>query len=122
MLDRREFQLQARIETEVLQTWIEARWIIPRGTSDQAGAEPSFSEADLARARLIRDLRDDLGGNDEGVATILDLIDQIHGLRRSLGGLLRAVRTQPEAIQRQIAAILREADPPSGDEGGRSGS
>jgi hypothetical protein len=52
----------------------------------------------------------------------LDLIDQIHGLRRSLGGLLRAVRTQPEAIQRQIAAILREADPPSGDEGGRSGS
>lgn len=121
MIDRREFQMRARIETEVLQTWIEARWLIPGRTSDQAEAEPSFSEADLARARLIRDLRDDLGVNDEGIATILSLIDQIHGLRRSLNGILRAVRTQPEAVQRQIAAVLREAEAPSDGNAERSG-
>ncbi len=64
MIDRREFQMRARIETETLQAWIEASWLIP----GQGKAASSFSEADLARAALIRDLKDDLGFNDEGVA------------------------------------------------------
>lgn len=109
MIDRREFQMRARIETETLQAWIEAKWLIPR----QDEAEPAFSEADLARAALIRDLRDDLGVNEDGIAVILGLIDQIHGLRRTLGDLVHAVRAQPEAVQRQIAAVLR-AEPPAG--------
>jgi chaperone modulatory protein CbpM len=72
-----------------------------------------FSEADLARAALIRDLKDDLGVNDEGVAVVLGLVDQIHGLRRTLSDLLQAVRAQPEAVQRQIANDLRGVEPPS---------
>ena len=107
MIDRREFQMRARIETETLQAWVEASWLIPRRTAGQTEAEPSFSEADLARARLIQDLEDDLGVNDEGIAAILSLVDQVHGLRRTLGRLLQAVRTQPESVQRQIAAVLR---------------
>jgi chaperone modulatory protein CbpM len=42
---------------------------------------PLFSDADLARARLIQDLRLDFGVNDKGVAIILHLLDQLHGLR-----------------------------------------
>jgi hypothetical protein len=38
----------------------------------------------VARAQLIRDLKDDLGVNDEGVGVILNLVDQVHGLRRVL--------------------------------------
>ena len=117
-METRELLIRCRIDASTLDAWIEAGWLAQE-TGDEAAR---FSDVDLARAQLIRDLVHDLGVNDEGVATILDLIDQIHGLRRSLGGLLRAVRTQPEAVQRQIAAILRDADPPSGDEGGRSGS
>ena len=109
MIDRREFQMRARIETETLQAWIEASWLIP----GQGEAAPSFSEADLARAALIRDLKDDLGVNDEGVAVVLSLVDQIHGLRRTLSDLLQAVRAQPEAVQRQIASVLRGSEPPS---------
>ena len=114
MIDRREFLMRARVETQTLQAWIEAKWLIPCSTSEQAETEPAFSEADLARAQLIRDLRDDLGVNDDGIAIILDLVDQIHGLRRTLGGLMQAVRAQPEAVQRQIAAVLREAEPSGG--------
>jgi chaperone modulatory protein CbpM len=40
-----------------------------------------FSDTDLARARLIQDLRQDFGVNDEGIAIILHLLDQLHGLR-----------------------------------------
>ena len=43
-----------------------------------------FSEVDLARARLIRDLKVDLGVNDDGIAIVLHLLDQLHGLRRLL--------------------------------------
>jgi chaperone modulatory protein CbpM len=48
---------------------------------------------DLARAKLIRDLRDDLGVNDEGISVILHLLDQVHGLRRSMQHLLNEMRT-----------------------------
>jgi chaperone modulatory protein CbpM len=51
-----------------------------------------FSDVDLARAQLIRDLREDLGVNDEGVAVILHLLDQMHGLRGSMQGLLAEMR------------------------------
>jgi chaperone modulatory protein CbpM len=46
----------------------------------------------LARAQLIRDLRDDFGVNDEGISVVLHLIDQMHGLRRSMQGLLEEMR------------------------------
>ena len=36
---------------------------------------------DLARARLIKDLKVDFGANDEGVTIILHLLDQLYGLR-----------------------------------------
>ena len=51
-----------------------------------------LSDVDLARAQLIRDLREDLGVNDEGVAVILHLLDQMHGLRGSMQGLLAEIR------------------------------
>jgi chaperone modulatory protein CbpM len=51
-----------------------------------------FADVDLARAQLIRDLRDDFGVNDEGISVVLHLIDQMHGLRRSMQGLLEEMR------------------------------
>jgi len=38
--------------------------------------EAAFSDADLARANLIRELQQDLGVNNEGVGVILHLLDQ----------------------------------------------
>ena len=57
------------------------------------GADPevSFTEADVARAELIRDLMGDLAVNDAGVGVILDLVDQMHGLRKMLGDLLQSM-------------------------------
>ena len=70
--------------------WIEEEWLVPSGTE----TELAFSEADLARAKLIQDLMQDLGVNDEGVGVILNLLDQVHGLRKVLADMLQSVREQ----------------------------
>jgi chaperone modulatory protein CbpM len=50
-----------------------------------------------------------LGVNDEGIPVILDLVEQLHGLRRTLRDLLSAIHAQPEAMRRWIIADLRAA-------------
>ncbi len=48
-----------------------------------------LSEIDIARARLIHDLKKNIGVNDEAVPLILDLIDQLHGLRRAMRHMVK---------------------------------
>jgi chaperone modulatory protein CbpM len=84
MITVQEFLLRCRVEHRALEAWITAGWLIP----PQTEPEIMFSDVDLARAQLIRDLREDFGVNDEGVAVILHLVDQMHGLRRSMQDLL----------------------------------
>jgi chaperone modulatory protein CbpM len=69
----------------------------------------AFSEVDLARAELIRDLMQDLGVNDEGVGVILNLLDQLHGLRRALAGTLQSVR-QRSALSETDSSTGRDKD------------
>jgi chaperone modulatory protein CbpM len=92
MISVQEFLLRTRVEHQSLEAWIHAGWLIP----PQTEPELSFSDVDLARAQLIRDLRDDLGVNDEGISVILHLIDQVHGLRRSMEALLNELRGNRE--------------------------
>ena len=47
---------------------------------------------DLARANLIRDLKDNMGVNNEGLGVILHLLDQMHSLRRVLAATLESAR------------------------------
>ena len=80
IITRTEFLLRARLDQQTLEVWIQEEWLSP----EPADPEPLFSEADLARAGLIRDLQGDLGVNKEGVGVILNLVDQIHSLRWAL--------------------------------------
>jgi chaperone modulatory protein CbpM len=72
-----EFISRAHIDNPTLTAWIEAEWLVPVSSS----ATFQFSEADLARARLIEELYADFGVNDEGIGIILHLLDQLYGLR-----------------------------------------
>ncbi|MGH7050902.1 MAG: chaperone modulator CbpM [Acetobacteraceae bacterium] len=104
MLAYEEFCVHARLESRTLDAWVAAGWLIP----SEAGSKPGFSEADLGRAQLIRDLGQDLGVNEEGIDVILDLIDQIHGLRHSLKSLSVALALLPAearaTIQHELGA------------------
>lgn len=86
IISKSEFLYRAQTDQETLQLWISEEWIAPEGPED----EPEFSEADLARASLIRNLQHDMGVNPEGVGVILNLLDQIHSLRWALSSKLKA--------------------------------
>ncbi len=88
MISVQEFCVRARLEHRWVEAWVTAGWLVP----PQTDPELMFSDLDLARARLIRDLREDLGVNDEGIDVILHLLDQVHGLRGSMQGLLERMR------------------------------
>ena len=102
----RDFLLRARLDAASLEAWIEAGWLVPRRT----GPERVFSELDLARAWLIRDLRDGMGVNDEGIAVALGLLDQVHGLRQALRRLSSALHALPEPLRREILAEFQGAE------------
>jgi chaperone modulatory protein CbpM len=80
IMNKQEFLTHAGVQAQALDLWLEQRWLIP----DQTSAGMKFSDMDIARACLIRDLKTDFGVNDEGIDVILHLVDQLHGLRRAL--------------------------------------
>lgn len=86
IISRLDFIQRVDIDQRTLDIWLGERWLLP----DRTMADMAFSDIDLARAALILDLQRDLGVNTEGVGIILDLLDQMHGLRRVLGALLPA--------------------------------
>ncbi len=90
------------LQATMLEAWVSAGWIAPEAAE--------YSEADLARACLIRDLREAMGVNDEGVGVALDLLDQIHGLRRALRRVGDVMHGLPEPARQEVLVILRELD------------
>jgi chaperone modulatory protein CbpM len=99
-----ERDLIARVEhltVTRLRIWVRQGWIRPADETKQA-----YSEADLARATLIRDLEDELGFAEDDVPVLLSLIDQIHGLRFELSTLLAALDELPEETRATVRMRL----------------
>ncbi len=86
-----------------LRVWCEAGWVAP--ALGEAG--PVFDEVDLARIRLVVELRDDLALDEEAIPVVLSLVDQLYGVRRELRALARAVDQQPEEVAAHVRAAYR---------------
>lgn len=69
---------------------------------------PGYSEADLARAALICNLEDEMGFQEEDVPVLLNLIDQIHGLRAELRGFVEAVEALPPDIRATVRLRIEQ--------------
>lgn len=92
------------VEATRLRTWVRRGWVRPAA---EEGA-PAFSEADVARVRLVHQLCDELGIEEETLSVVLSLLDQVHGLRAELKTLGEALDRQPEAVRLEIARVYRE--------------
>ena len=68
-----------------------------------------FREVDIARVELILEIRHEFAIDDEAVPVVLDLLDQVYGLRRQLRRLCDALESQPDEVRE---AIRRALPPP----------
>jgi chaperone modulatory protein CbpM len=93
-----------RVSVRRLRTWVRRGWIRPETDADQW----IYSEADVARICMFCELREGLSVDEEALSLIVPLIDQIHGLRRELRNLGRAVESQPGPVQEQIKQAFRK--------------
>jgi chaperone modulatory protein CbpM len=89
-------------EAEVIM-WVERGWVRP-AQQDEAW---TFEEIDVARLRLVRDLRYDMAVAEETIPLVLSLLDQVYDLRHRMQAIARAVETQDEAVRSAILAALR---------------
>lgn len=89
-----------------LHAWIEQHWVLP---VEESG-DFYFDEADVARVKLIAELRNDLGVNEDAIPVVLRLLDQVYSLRRALSELNEAIRELPESAQDQLRAHLSDDD------------
>lgn len=62
---------------EMILTFIQEEWVIPRD-------EDAFDDEDVARIRLIQELREEFGVNNEAIPIILNLLDQINRIHIEL--------------------------------------
>ena len=89
--------------TEVhVERWVARGLLRPSGGGDGW----RFEQIDVARARLLGELVDELGFDDESVDTVVDLVDQVHTLRRQLDLLGHAIAEQPAGTREAIAMAL----------------
>ena len=89
-----------RVDEVQVTAWIRHGWVTPA----QRSPEPAFSDLDVARLCLIRDLRVDLAIEDEALPLVLSLVDQLYATRRRMNALSEAVQQQPEQVREAILA------------------
>jgi chaperone modulatory protein CbpM len=86
-----------------LTTWVERGWVIP----DAAGSSFEFREIDVARVRLIHDLRRGMDVGEDAIPLVLSLLDQVYELRSRLKTVLHALETQSHDVQRAVVAAMQ---------------
>jgi chaperone modulatory protein CbpM len=96
------------LSREDLEQWIQNDWVRP---DDEAGGY-SFREIDVARVRLILELRDELQVNEEALPVVLSLLDQLYDQRRRMRALSDALRrVVPEDVRQSLMRYVMELTP-----------
>jgi chaperone modulatory protein CbpM len=85
-----------------LTEWVERGWVLP----ESAESGWVFHEIDVARVRLIHDLRRDMEVAADTMPLVLLLLDQVYELRGRLRGVLQAVQAQPADVRQAILQSL----------------
>ncbi|MCA0300864.1 MAG: chaperone modulator CbpM [Proteobacteria bacterium] len=97
-------RVNGRLTAVHVERWV-ARGLL-RPSAD--GEHWVFEPVDVARACLLADLTDEMGFDEESMETVVDLLDQVHTLRRQLHRLGLAIGRQPAETREAIAAALQD--------------
>jgi len=89
-----------------LQAWVRRGWIRP--CLGENG--PVYSDLDIARCELVRQLRDEMELEIDTLSLVLSLTDQVYGLRRELRRTLKAIEMLPDKHRQVLSKRLSEAE------------
>ena len=94
---------EVEVSDNEVSEWITENWVLP---IEEDGLL-LFDNVDLARIKLIVELRRDLEVNDEAIPVVLRLLDQVYSLRRTLEELQEGVRGLSESARAELEAQLQ---------------
>jgi chaperone modulatory protein CbpM len=92
------------VAPDELALWVERRWV--RAERDPDGAW-RLTEMDVARVRLLVELRVTLEVTEDLIPLVLSLIDQLYDARRTVRGLLEALDEQPATVRDAVLASAK---------------
>ncbi|APX88442.1 hypothetical protein BV394_00765 [Brevirhabdus pacifica] len=92
----------ARLDRRRLHSYLEARIVTPVQTE---GGQV-FRRIDLVRMELLCELEEDFGLNEDALAMVISLIDQLHEARGDLNCVLEALQDEPRELQAKVGAAL----------------
>ena len=91
------------LKRQDLERWISNAWVQP----DRSASGYVFREIDVARARLILEMRDEMEINEDALPVVLLLLDQLYDLRRQMRNLNDAfMQVVPRDVRQDLAAHL----------------
>ncbi|HET9147178.1 MAG TPA: hypothetical protein VFN77_03950 [Acetobacteraceae bacterium] len=91
------------LRPEDVERWVVNRWVRADGEAGQY----RFHDIDVARVRLIVELRDVMQVNEDALPVVLGLLDQLYALRRQMRRLGSALdETISEDARRSLAEKL----------------
>ncbi len=108
LLSFEEVVAQVQVEEAELTVWVQQSWVRP---SEENGRY-LFDPADLARVQLIAELVRDLDVSKESLPVVLRLLDQVYGLRKTLGDLHDAIERLPDASRSELEKALQAPKKP----------
>ncbi|NNF71062.1 MAG: MerR family transcriptional regulator [Rhodobacteraceae bacterium] len=92
-----------RLTLRELRLWVRKGWVRPA----QSERGPVFDDIDVARLRLLCDLRKEMALPTDVMPTVLTLIDQLHRTRRDLRRLAEALDEHPDDVRRAVISSVR---------------
>ncbi len=90
------------VRLEDVQRWVEHAWVRPDG----GPGGWVFQPIDVARIRLIVELRDELSVNEEALPTVLSLLDQVYEARRQMRAIAEALGAAPVDAREAVLRAL----------------
>lgn len=94
----------ARLNLKELRYWVRQGWLRPA----KSDAGPVFDELDIARIRLLCDLRKEMSLPNDVLPVVLDLVDRLHQTRREFRALAKALDEQPEDVRRSVVCRFQD--------------
>jgi chaperone modulatory protein CbpM len=87
------------LQRDELDRWITQQWVKPEG----APGAYRFHDIDIARIKLILELRDTMEVPEPALPTVLSLLDQLYEMRRRMKQLNAAME---QALPADMRAVL----------------